>query len=79
MKITNCFLSSINTLIRAAKIAYKENEMRLYTENITEAYGMVKGLYMMNFIDDMRFSFLSDKIWKLTEFIESDFKFNDDQ
>lgn len=79
MKITNCFLSSINTLIRGAKIAYKENEMRIYTENITEAYGMVKGLYMMEFIDDMRFSFLSDKIWKLTEFTESDFKFNDDQ
>lgn len=79
MKVTNCFLSSINTLIRAAKIAYKDDEMRLYTENITEAYGMIKGLYMMDFIDDMRFSFLSDKIWKLTEFTESDFKFNDDQ
>lgn len=79
MKVTYSFLSSINTSIRVAKIAYKENEMRQYIENITEAYGMVKGLYMMNFIDDMRFSFLSDKIWKLTEFTENDFKFNDDQ
>jgi hypothetical protein len=79
MKVTYSFLSSINTSIRVAKIAYKENEMRQYIENITEVYGMIKGLYMMNFIDDMRFSFLSDKIWKLTEFIESDFKFNEDQ
>lgn len=76
MKVTYSFLSSINTLIRCAIIAYKDDEMRLYTENISEAYGMIKGLYMMDVIDDKNFSYLSDKIWRLTEFIDADFKDN---
>lgn len=79
MKLTKMYLKSLNVLIIAARRNIKENEMDLYRENISEAYGMIKALYMMDFIDDKTFSDLSDKLWKTIEISESDFKFNDDR
>lgn len=75
MKVTVMFIDALNTLIRSAKRYQKENEMDMYRQEINEAYGMVKGLYMMDFLDDKTFSDITDKLWRSTEVSGEDFKF----
>lgn len=75
MKITVMYKQALNTLIRSAKRYQKENDMDMYRQEINEAYGMVKGLYMMDFLDDKTFGDIVDKIWRSLEITEDDFKF----
>lgn len=75
MKVTVMFIGALNALIRSAKRYQKENDMDMYRQEINEAYGMVKGLYMMDFLDDKTFGDIADKLWRSLEVTEDDFKF----
>lgn len=74
MKVTVMFISELNVLIRSAKRYRRENDMPMYRQEFNEAYGMIKGLYMMDFLDDKTFGYIADKICRLTEVTEDDFK-----
>ena len=75
MKVTGTFVVSLNALIRSAKRYQRENDMAMYRQEFNEAYGMVKGLYMMNFLDDWTFGYVTDKLCRLLEVTEGDLKF----
>lgn len=74
MKVTDVYLITLNALIRAARRNIKNDGMDLYRENISEAYGMIKALYMMDFIGEKTFSCITDKLRKTIEITENDFK-----
>lgn len=74
MKVTDVYLITLNALIRAARRNIKNDGMDLYRENISEAYGMIKALYMMDFISEKTFSCITDKLRKTIEITENDFK-----
>ena len=73
MKVTETYIAALNALIRSAKLYQRENDMSIYRQEFNEAYGMVKGLYMMDFLDDKTFGYITDKVCRLTEVTEDDF------
>lgn len=73
MKVTGMYIEALNALIRSAKLYQRENDMNMYRQEFNEAYGMVKGLYMMDFLDDKTFGHITDKVCRLTEVTEGDF------
>jgi hypothetical protein len=75
MKVTVVYLVTLNALIRAARRNIRNDDMDLYRENISEAYGMIKALYMMDFIGEKTFSDITDKLWKTIELTKDDFNF----
>lgn len=75
MKTTVMYIETLNALIRSARRYQRENNMDMYRQEQSEAYGMIKALYMMDFLDDKTFSSITDKLWKLKEVNETDFTF----